>query len=153
MRGFWLRFKRYFDFKRRNIKVWKPSNIYLSARVGNNVSIGAFSEIGENVVIGENTRIGFGVFIPENVKIGKNVFIGPRVCFSNDMYPPSPRNHWQKTIIEDGVSIGANVSIRPGITVKRNSLLGMGTVLTHNIPENEIWCGNPGKKLRKNGRK
>ncbi len=139
---------RYFDFKRRGIKVWRPVNIFPSAKIGNNVMIGMFSEIGPNVVIGEGTRIGFGSFIPEGITIGKNCFIGPRFCGSNDMYPPSPRKHWQKTIIEDGVTIGANVSIRPGITVKRYSLLGMGTVVVHNIPENEIWVGNPSRKLR-----
>ncbi len=145
--------KRYFDFKRRGIKVWKPANVFLSAKIGNNVSIGMFSEIGPNVVIGEGTKIGFGSFLPEGITIGKNCFIGPRFCGSNDMFPPSPRKHWQKTIIEDGVSIGANVSIRPGITVKKNSLLGMGTVVTHDVPQDEIWVGNPSRKLRKNGRK
>lgn len=145
--------KRYFDFKRRNIKVWKPSNIYISARIGDNVSIGCFTEIGPNVEIGENTRIGMGCFIPEGVKIGKDCFIGPRSCFSNDFQPPSPKSEWRETVIEDNVSIGANVCIRPGIIVRRNSLLGMGTVVTHDVPEDEIWVGNPSRKLRKNGRK
>ncbi len=130
------------------IRIWKPTNIYDSARISDGVSIGAFSEVGKDVEIGENTRIGSGVFIPEKVKIGRDCFIGPRTVFSNDRFPPSPRDNWEDTIIEDNVSIGANVSIRPGITVKRYSLLGMGTVVVHNIPENEIWVGNPSRKLR-----
>lgn len=151
---FWVKIiKRYFDFKKRNIKVWYPANIFLSAKIGNNCSIGMFSEIGENVEIGDNTRVGMGCFIPEGVSIGKNCFIGPRSCFSNDFYPPSPKEEWRKTVIEDNVSIGANVCIRPGVVVKSGSLIGMGAVLTHNVPGNEIWIGNPGRKLRKNGRK
>lgn len=144
---------RYFDFKRRNIKVWRPANVFPSAKIGKNVSIGMFSEIGPNVEIGDNTRVGMGCFIPSGVKIGKNCFIGPRSCFSNDFQPPSPKSEWRKTVIEDNVSIGANVCIRPGITVKQYSLLGMGTVVTHDIPEDEVWVGNPSRRLRKNGRK
>jgi len=147
------RIKRYFEFKIKHIRVWKPVNLYPSARIGKNVSIGMFSEIGPNVEIGEGTRIGFGVFIPEGVKIGKNCFIGPRSCFSNDFYPPSPKSEWRETIIEDNVSIGANVSIRPGVVIKAHSLIGMGAVLTHNVPGNEVWVGNPGRKLRRNGKK
>jgi len=139
--------------KLHNIKIWKPCNVYPSARIGRNVSIGVFSEVGENVEIGENTRVGMGCFIPEGVSIGKNCFIGPRACFSNDFYPPGKKEDWRKTVIEDNVSIGANCSIRPGIVIKSGSLLGMGSVLTHNILNSEIWVGNPAKLLKRNGRK
>lgn len=149
MKEFWLRFKRYFDFKRRNIKVWRPTNIFPSAKIGDNVTIGMFSEIGPNVEIGEGTRIGMGCFIPEGIKIGKNCFIGPRFCGSNDMYPPSPRQYWQEILIKDRVSIGANCSIRPGVTIESDSLIGMGSVIVHSVPHKEIWAGNPCKKIRK----
>ena len=139
----------WFYCKLHNIRIWKPSNIYDSARISDGVSIGAFSEIGPNVVIGEGTRIGFGSFIPEGITIGKNCFIGPRFCGSNDMYPPSPRIHWQEIIIKDRVSIGANCSIRPGVTIESDSLIGMGSVITHDVPHKEIWAGNPCKRIRK----
>ena len=137
------------DYKRRGIKTWRPSNIYPTAKLGRNVSIGMFSEIGPKVEIGDNTRIGSGCFIPEGVKIGRDCFIGPKVCFSNDRYPPSDKRDWERTIVEDGVSIGANVSIIPGITIKRNSLIGMGAVLTKNVMMDDIVAGNPAKSIRK----
>ncbi len=141
--------KRYFDFKRRGIRVWKPCNVFSTAKIGNNVSIGKFSEVGPNVEIGEGTRIGFGSFLPEGITIGKNCFIGPRFCGSNDMYPPSPRQYWEKIVIKDRVSIGANCSIRPGVTVESDSLIGMGSVIIHDVPSKEIWAGNPCKRIRK----
>lgn len=145
----WLkRIKRYFEFRRKNIKVWSPSNVYLSARLGENVSVGRFAEIGHNVVIGCNTRIGAGAFIPEGVVIGEGVFIGPHVVFSNDMYPPSEKSKWQPTIICNGAAIGANASIRPGLMVGENALIGMGSVVTKNVPPNEIWAGVPCVKIR-----
>lgn len=137
------------EFKLKGIKVWRPVNIYDSARIGKGVSIGMFSEIGENVEIGNNTRIGANCFVPEGVKIGKNCFIGPHTVFSNDRYPPSARGDWEETIIEDGVCIGAGVCVLPGITIKQRSLIGMGTVLTKHVMTEDIIAGNPGKSIRK----
>lgn len=132
----------------KDITVWKPCNIYPTARIGRNVSIGRFSEIGHQVIVGNNTRIGKGCFIPEGVVIGEGCFIGPHVCFSNDMYPPSPQGKWLKTIVKKGVSIGANVSIRPGITIHEGALIGMGAVVTRDVPARTIVAGIPARKIR-----
>ena len=134
-----------------DITAWQPSNIYGSARLGVGVSVGRFVEIGHNVSVGENTRIGKGAFIPEGVAIGADVFIGPHACFSNDMYPPSPSDKWEKTMVEDGARIGANVSVRPGVTIKKGALVGMGAVVTKDIPKGETWAGCPAVKIKKKG--
>ncbi len=131
-------------------KVWEPCNIYDSAIIGHGGSIGMFTEIGPNVTIGDRVRIGKGCFIPEGITIGDDCFIGPHVCFSNDMYPPGVREDWQRTYILNGASIGANVSIRPGVTIGRNSLVGMGAVVTCDIPDNEVWAGVPAIMIRNN---
>jgi acetyltransferase-like isoleucine patch superfamily enzyme len=128
-----------------NIKIWHPANVYKSAILGNNVSIGMFSEIGNNVVIGEDTRVGGHVFIPEGVTIGKNCFIGPHVVFTNDKYPPGAKADWKKTIVEDNVAIGANATILPGIILKKGSKVGAGAVVTKSVEENRIVIGNPAR--------
>lgn len=142
------------EFKLRGIKVWEPSNVYLSAELGENVSVGMFSEIGHNVVIGDNTRIGMGAFIPEGVVIGNNCFIGPKVCMVHDVMmhtPPFTDTHkeeWAPVVIEDNVRLGANVLILPGITVHTGAIVGMGSCVTRSIGAYEVWAGNPAKKLR-----
>ena len=130
-------------------QIWHPCNIYKTATIGTNCSVGMFSEIGDNVKIGQNTRIGFSVFIPEGVIIGDDCFIGPKVCFSNDMFPPSPKEKWKYTIVKDGAVLGANVSVLPGVTIGAGALVGMGSVVVCDIPDNEVWVGNPAKFLRK----
>jgi acetyltransferase-like isoleucine patch superfamily enzyme len=50
--------------------------------------------------------------------------------------------------IGDGVHIGLNATTRENITIGKNATLGMGSVLTKNIGENEIWVGNPARFLR-----
>jgi len=143
---------RIFDFWRRGIKVWKPCNIYRTAKLGSYVSIGMFSEIGDSVEIGDRTRIGMGVFIPKGVVIGQGCFIGPKVCFVHDKLLwdsfPIGEDHWQKTLVKDGAVIGANALICPGITIGTNALIGIGSVVTKDVGPGEVWYGNPAKFVR-----
>jgi acetyltransferase-like isoleucine patch superfamily enzyme len=131
------------------ITAWHPSHIYPTATIGFDVSIGRFAEVGNNVWIGNHTRVGKGAFIPEGVTIGKDVFIGPHACFSNDMYPPSPKEKWKKTLVMEGAKIGANVSVRPGVTIGKEALIGMGAVVTRQVPAKETWAGVPAKNIEK----
>lgn len=129
-------------------KVWPPSNVYPSAIFGENVSVGAFTEIGHLVKVGDNTRIGAHCFIPEGVTIGANCFIGPMVCFTNDRYPPSPKENWEKTVVEDGARIGASVTVICGVRIGAGALVGAGSVVSKDIPPKEIWAGVPAKRKR-----
>ena len=45
-----------------------------------------------------------------------------------------------------GVFLGVNSTIRDGITIGENSVVGMGSLVTKNIPDNEIWIGSPARK-------
>ena len=126
----------------------EKANVYDTAEIGENVSIGAFAEIGNKVRIGNNVKIGCGAFIPENVVIQDDVFIGPHTVFVNDKYPPS-NGAWKNefpTIVYSGVSIGANSTILPSLQIQGN--VGAGSVVTKNIPKNEIWVGVPAKKFK-----
>jgi len=129
-------------------KVWKPelTNVYASAQIGDGTTIGAFSEIGDGVIIGKNCKIQNGVFIPKGVTIGDNVFLGPRVCFTNDRYPSAKEyGKFEETVVEDGASIGACAVIRCGIRIGANSLIGAGSVVTHDVPPGVTIKGNPAK--------
>jgi len=131
------------------IKIYSLCNIFPTVGFGINIQIGAYTEIGNRVQIGDNVRIGAMCFIPEGVIIHSNVWIGPGCKFSNDMYPPSPRENWQKTYIKKGARLGTGVLVRPGVTIGEGSLVGMGAVVTKDIGDNEVWSGNPAKFMRK----
>lgn len=128
-------------------KIWPPSNVYPSAKLGDNVSVGAFTEIGPNVVIGNNVRIGAHCFIPEGVTIQDDAWVGPRVTFTNDRFPPSGKDKWQKTLVGGGASIGAACTILPGVRIGIDSLVGAGSTVTKDIPAYEIWAGNPARVI------
>lgn len=120
-------------------------NLY-KCKIGKNCKIDAFVYIEEGVVIGNNCKIRPFVFIPTGVTIEDNVFVGPNVTFTNDMYP-KVKGDWQllKTTIKQGAALGANSVVLPGITVGKNALVGAGSVVTQDVPENAIMAGNPAK--------
>ena len=131
----------------KNTTIWHPelSNIYGDGFIGDNCNVGALVEI-RSPRIGNGCKIQAFVFIPEGVEIGNNVFIGPHVCFTNDKYPKA-QGEWflAKTVVEDGVSIGANSTILPGIRIGTGSLVGAGSVVTKDVPPNSVVYGNPAK--------
>ena len=103
------------------------------------------------MIIGDNVTIKPGVQIWDGLRIENNVFIGPNVTFTNDRYPRSKQypEEFQQTLIKKGASIGANTTILGGITIGENTLIGAGSVVTKDVPANELWVGNPAKFYKK----
>ena len=109
--------------------------------IGEACTIHAPVWIGDGVSIGSHTRIQAFAFIPPGVTIGVGCFIGPHVCFTNDKHPPSPREEWLPTIVEDEVVIGAGAIILPGITLGRGCRIAAGAVVTKDVPPGELSFG------------
>jgi galactoside O-acetyltransferase len=119
---------------------------YLEARnesseiiIGDNVAINnAFSiECSSKVVIENDVLIGMNCSIIDND--GHNLAIEKR----NSGNPEMAQVH-----IRQNVFLGNNVSILKGVTIGENSIIGNGSVVTKNIPENVIAAGNPAKVIR-----
>lgn len=149
LRRSWIRIREYefYVFLHLRNTVWKYTNIYPTARIGRDNSIGSYTEIGDKVDIGENNRIGAHCFIPAGVVIKNDCFIGPCVCFTNDRYPPSGEENWEITVVDNKASIGAGCVILPGTLIGEKALIGAGSVVTHSVPKGETWAGIPARKL------
>lgn len=142
----------------KNVKIYNFVNIY-GCEIGDNTKIGSFVEIREDVKIGKNCKIQAFAFIPQGVVLEDDVFIGPHACFVNDKYPRATVNgrlkekgkDWvaEKTIVKKGASVGANATILNGVVIGENSIIGAGSVVTKNIPDNVIAVGNPAKVVDK----
>ena len=52
-------------------------------------------------------------------------------------------------LIKEGVFIGAHAIILKGVTIGRHSVIGAGAVVTKDVPDNEVWAGNPAKFVKK----
>ena len=125
--------------------VWQFSVILAGATIGNNCNINCYVFIENEVMIGNNVTIKSGVQIWDGMVIEDDVFIGPNVTFTNDIQPRSKQypEHYLKTIIKKGASIGANATILPGITIGEYSLIGAGSVVTKDVEPFTMVYGNP----------
>ncbi|MBI9097596.1 MAG: N-acetyltransferase [Spirochaetaceae bacterium] len=117
--------------------------------IGNNVSIGTLTVIEHHINIGNNVRIHSQVFIPEYSVLEDDSWIGPNVVLTNAKYPRSPdvKKNLNGPLIRQGAKIGANSTILPGIIIGKNALVGAGSVVTKNVPENGVVAGNPARLI------
>lgn len=132
--------------------VWQFCVILKNAIIGENCNINCQVFIENNVIIGNNVTVKPGVQIWDGITIEDNVFIGPNATFTNDLFPKSKNIDFdlKQTLIKKGASIGANATILAGLTIGENALIGAGSVVTKDVPANEIWVGNPAKRLKEN---
>ena len=130
-------------------KIWHWSHISSNASIGKNCIIGQNVFIGNNVSIGDNCKIQNNISIYAGVEIGNNVFCGPSVVFTNVINPRSEINRkkeFKKTIIEDGVTLGANSTIVCGIKIFKYAFIAAGAVVTKNVKAFSLVMGVPAEQ-------
>jgi len=154
----------------KNVHIRAGTIIYAGCEIGNNVhighnvvlreftKIGNYSSIGSDVVcegyttIGHHTTIHAQTHITAKAIIGNYVFIGPKVTMMNDRkiryYRSKVKSEDCGPTIGNGVAIGGGAIILPEVTIGKGSIIGAGSVVTKNVPELEVWLGNPAKYYR-----
>lgn len=106
------------------------------------------------LTIGDNCWLGERCWIDnlERVCIGSNVCIsqGAMLLTGNHDYKVTTMPYRNAAInIEDGAWIGANSTVCPGVTVRENAILTVGSVATQDLEANGIYQGNPATYKRK----
>lgn len=117
---------------------------------------------GSHVHFGSNIYVNYNLTLVDDgeIFIGDWVNFGPNVTVVTAGHPVLPElrrepflQYNKNVYIEEGVWIGAGAMILPGVTIGRHSVIGAGSVVTKDIPENSVAVGNPCRVIREIGEK
>lgn len=137
-----------------NVKIGDGTVIKNFVELRDNTIIGERCYIDSRVstsgecVIGDNVTLRYDVIIARGCDIGDNSYISPRVM-TNNLNTEKSQIGGAKV----GVNcfIGTNSVLQHGITIGDNVVTGSMSLVTKDIPNNEIWYGSPAKFVKKNG--
>lgn len=130
---------------------------------GQGASIREDNEIGDDVSVGTNSVLEFGNRIGSGVRIHSScflematvedyVFLGPHVVFTDDPHPmgcPRYKECLGGVTVRTLAKVGANTTLLPGVVIGRGSLIGAGSVVVHNVPDDVVAAGNPAKVIKR----
>lgn len=128
----------------KNTNIWQYCVVLKGAKIGSDCNICSHCFIENEVVIGNRVTVKNGVYLYDGITVEDDVFIGPNATFCNDRYPKSKNKNFklEKILIKNGASIGANVTVLPGVTIGENALIGAGSVVTKDVPDNSKIIGS-----------
>jgi len=139
---------------------WRTPALMSIASIGKNTVV----HRGTSIIGGKQTKIGGNSYIGKDcllrgdggLSIGNGVFIGPRVIIfttnhnydNGETLPYDDSLIKKSVVIENYVWIGAGACIVPGVTIHEGAIVGMGAVVTKNVPALAIVGGNPAEVLK-----
>lgn len=127
-----------------------------------------YADYGNNIYFGNNCEVNMNcIFLDDNtITVGDNTLIAPGVQILTAFHPtnaadrfgdPKPdgsfafcKGYTAPVSIGKNSWIGGGVIILPGVTIGENVVIGAGSVVTRDIPDNVVACGNPCRVMREN---
>ncbi|MCC6849210.1 MAG: N-acetyltransferase [Deltaproteobacteria bacterium] len=137
--------------------VWDNVHIRGPATIGRDCIIGEKTYVAYDVKIGDFVKVNAQVYICTGVTIADRVMIAAGVVFTNDRYPRAfdpagggladsgPNEDTLATTVHEGATIGAGAIIGPGLTIGAYAMVGMGSVVTSDVPPHGLVFGNPAR--------
>ena len=111
--------------------------------VGDDVAFGTNTVVDGTTTVGSHVSLQTGVYVPTDTTIGDEVFVGPCAVLTNDPYPIRKDVELVGPTLEDHVSVGANATILPGVTVGEGSFVAAGAVVAEDVPPETLAVGAP----------
>lgn len=134
----------------RGVKVWHFSHVLPGSSIGERCSLGQNVVVGPNVSIGKDCKIQNNVSVYEGVTLEDGVFCGPSCVFTNVRNPRAfmnRRDKFEPTLVKRGASIGANATIRLGVTLYEFCFVAAGAVVVKDVPAHALVAGVPARQI------
>jgi maltose O-acetyltransferase len=114
-----------------------------------------FCDYGANIELGERVFFNFNCVLLDvcRVRIGSFSLFGPAVQIYTAMHPMDAalrrKQEYGKPVeIGADVWVGGGAIILPGVTIGSRAVIGAGSVVTRDVPENVFAAGNPCRVIR-----
>lgn len=130
-------------------RVWHFSHVCGGARIGAGCSLGQNVFVGNDVQVGDRVKIQNNVSVYDAVRIEDDVFCGPSMVFTNVYNPRSAvvrKEQYRPTLVQRGVTIGANATIVCGVTVGQYAFIAAGAVVNRDVPAFALMAGVPARQ-------
>jgi len=111
--------------------------------LGDDVLLGTNAVVDGSVEIGSHCSLQTGVYLPPETELGEEVFLGPHAVLTNDRTPVRGDSTLRGPTLESDVSIGANATVLPDLSIGHGSFVAAGAVLTEDLPPNSLAVGVP----------
>lgn len=113
--------------------------------VGDDSLVGSKSVLDGHVTVGAEASLQTGVYVPPTSVLGDRVFVGPGATLTNDPYPLRFDAELDGPHLRDDVSVGANATVLPGVTVGEGAFVAAGAVVTGDVPPRTLAVGTPAR--------
>ncbi len=139
--------------------VWDSAHIRHHTTIGEQCIIGGKSTIAYGVKIGNRCKINSAAYICHGVTLEDGVMISAGVIFTNDRFPRAaspdltelassdPNEHTLETLVRCGATIGAGCIIGCNLTIGRWAMIGMGAIVTKDVPDFHLVYGTPARSV------
>ena len=114
-------------------------------RLGDDVSVWSNTMIDYGCIIGDRTKIHCNCYVAQLTEIEDDVFLAPGVSIANDLFPgfEISARAMRGPSIGAGAQIGVNATILPYVRIGERAIVGAGSVVTKNIPDEMLAYGVP----------
>ena len=117
--------------------------------IGDDCHVASNTVIGADCAIGDRVTLDASCYVSRFSTIEDDVLLSPGVCLASDPHPGTAGHLCMRgPTIKRGAQIGTNATILPFVTIGERSLVGAGSVVTHDVPEGMVVVGNPARILK-----